>query len=246
MKKSVRPRGRPAIKPYIERLIASRVFDEQKKPEEKRMPSKVLAFEIQQQLKRLGEQSPELSTLEKRISRYSSTYEFDSIDDPWTISSLSKYDIPPEALPAVMHQQAEAIKWNRTFSIREALWVGRFYYILKGTEWEFESYPGLVEMFANQYAKSEMLDEVLRDIGKSPDKETKLSLFERYYDSFVYYFMTKDEEPIKRLIKEIKSNPQLADWFFEDRDYDTSLAEENFEELLKRIRQNSKRKGGTK
>jgi hypothetical protein len=136
MAKITKKRGRPAIKPYIEKLIASRVFDEQKKPQEARMPPKVLAGKIQKEIKehiKQGDRVPALDTLKKRIETYNRTS--DSLDKPWSAPSLVEYPIPAEALPFVLqvwiHNREASGEW---LTIREAQWVARFYCVLKDIE----------------------------------------------------------------------------------------------------------------
>ena len=57
------------------------------------------------------------------------------LDEPWHLSSLPKYPIPPEALPLIMRVytknmcEAAMPAWN--LSMREALWIGRLYRILE-------------------------------------------------------------------------------------------------------------------
>jgi hypothetical protein len=139
MTKSTEKRGRPKIKPYIEEIIISRVLRERKKPQEAMMPPKVLAFEIQEEIKqhiKRGDHVPELSTLEKRVLAYRS--ETDPRDKPWSIFSLREYPISAEALPLVMSiwekcllgmQSTLCESWYLT--IREALWIAQLYKVIE-------------------------------------------------------------------------------------------------------------------
>lgn len=205
-----------------------------------------MAYEIQKEINQQSEgQPPKQSTLEKRILYYKSVFdrEHDLLDEPWTVLSLAnpEHNIPPQVLPAVMKAQADATKAGRPISIREALWVSRFYYILKGTEWEFESDSGLVEIFAQKYAEAERLYRLISDrdrntdIGKFPDRET-LSVLKRLDDSQVYYFMTDDAKPIELVGKELSrvldehGDVSLFWIFHPGRDT-------KFEELLEQIKQ---------
>lgn len=127
MKKSAKKRGRPGIKPHIERLIASRVLEEKRKPAEARMPIKVLAFEIHKTIsQQVDEPPPALSTLEKRISQHGKRSS--PLDEPWSLASLVQYPIGPEALPSVLMVWASQQEGtDLEFSIRQALWVARLY-----------------------------------------------------------------------------------------------------------------------
>jgi len=63
------------------------------------------------------------------------TPESKELDKPWSIGSLSKYPIPPEAIPLVSSIYEKCLiaglstEW--LLSIREALWIGRLYKILE-------------------------------------------------------------------------------------------------------------------
>jgi hypothetical protein len=211
-----------------------------------------LAYEIQKEISNTGRQPPKISTLEKRISSYKSVFdkEPDSLDEPWTVLSLANPDhnIPPEALPAVIKTQAHVIRFGDAFSVREALWVSRFYYIFKGTEFDFDSDPGLVRTYARKYTRKERVYEVLRNAGKLPDKETLILLL-KHDDTVLYSFMTGDMKPLQIVIKKIRHNPELSDWFFEDESEDKEglpLDETEFEELLKQTSQMLKQVGQKK
>ena len=218
MEKAKKKRGRPAIKPYIEQLIVSRVLQEQAKPPEERMPVKVLAYEIQKQISQTEVRPPESSTLEKRISKVSSTIsnQHNPLDEPWTILSLSTNYIPPEALQAVIKTQADAIKSGRIFSVREALWLSRFYFIMKGTKIDFDSGLRFVERTAVNYARVERIFEVFRDAGKLPLPLEGRPWTLMWDDAVVYLYMTDDSEPLQRLIQEIRRNPDISDLFLGD------------------------------
>lgn len=123
MEENTKKRGRPAIKPSIARFIASKVSDEQRKPQETRMPVKVLAFEIREQLKQLGERPPELSTLEKKISEYRKRTSPE--DKPWSLSTLDDYPISPEALPKVLEEYKLHYRRGFYLTIRQAKWITR-------------------------------------------------------------------------------------------------------------------------
>lgn len=154
MEKSTKKRGRPAIKPYIKGLIASRDFDEQKKPPEERTPPKVLAYEIHKELIQLGEdRAPKPSTIEKQISKYRNR-PVSPLDSRWSVGCLGQYDIPPEALPKVMFIYEQRLReLNQRFTIREALWIARLHKIIDD--------PFVLEHFASAYALRDWLDWVL-------------------------------------------------------------------------------------
>lgn len=123
MEKTTKKRGRPRTEPYIELLIMDEVGSNQRKPQGERIPLVVLAGLIHGKLKDLvkpGERIPTLGTVEKKVQQYAKMVR--SEDEPWTISTLDKCPIPPEALPKVL---AEYKRTDGRLTVREAKWVAR-------------------------------------------------------------------------------------------------------------------------
>jgi len=137
MRKGTRKRGRPGIRPHIVRLIASRILEEQAKPPEARLPTKVLAYEIHKQISQTGDRPPEVSTLEKKISktRADISSKPDLRDKPWTIHSMVEYPIAAEALPSVLQVWFLVQDNDGSLSIRDAQWVARLYAAIKDIEY---------------------------------------------------------------------------------------------------------------
>jgi len=71
----------------------------------------------------------------------------DPIDQPWTVQSMSnsKYYIPPEALPSVLHAWFLATHKGYQLSIRDARWVGRLHAAVRDIE-TLLYYSGLASM----------------------------------------------------------------------------------------------------
>jgi len=73
----------------------------------------------------MGEVVPSEETIEKLISR-ARNHEDSPLDQPWCVGYLSKYPIPPEALPIVMDMYQSSLNMEgQRFTIRVALWVAR-------------------------------------------------------------------------------------------------------------------------
>ncbi len=51
------------------------------------------------------------------------------MQEPWSLSTLDKYPIPPEALPAVLECWRYTINLGDPLTIRQAKWVARLYFI---------------------------------------------------------------------------------------------------------------------
>ena len=97
---------------------------------------------------------PGLSSIQKYLKNTKGNYDKEQEEDnPWSLSSLTNFPIPPEALPSVLEV------WLRTryeflyFTIREAKWVSRLYPMLK------DDIVGLKRV-AGFYAQEELLNEV--------------------------------------------------------------------------------------
>lgn len=78
--------------------------------------------------------------------------ELKRLDSPWSLSSLAEYNIPPEAMPAVMSVYKKRLAENDPLLIREALWVARLHNIIAP--------PDLVWDWAFLYAFNEMVSEI--------------------------------------------------------------------------------------
>lgn len=56
---------------------------------------------------------------------------YDRKDEPWSLSCLAEYDIPPEALPRVMFICEDYFrKFKQHLTIRQVLWMARLYKII--------------------------------------------------------------------------------------------------------------------
>lgn len=87
-----------------------------------------------------GNDWPSVATVSKLLAEYRQrdeerTPESKELQKSWSIGSLAKYPIPPEALPLVISSYEkcllEAVSDEWKLSIREALWIGRLYNILE-------------------------------------------------------------------------------------------------------------------
>ncbi len=122
-------------------------------------PRMLLADEILEQMRQsrdIKDRLPEKESIAKLISKVRNHLE-SPLDEPWSLSSLVDYEIPPEALPAVMSAYKKRLKDNQ-LTIREALWIGRLYSVIEPKD--------LVYDWASIYAVEEMINELS---GKSFD-----------------------------------------------------------------------------
>lgn len=169
------------------------------------------------------------------------------IDEPWTLSTLNDYFIPPEALPAILQLQAEAIKWRRQLTIRKAIWVGRFYHICREMianhpdAWEKE-HPLMdaLDCWAEDYSRVERHEEVLTLIDKLPSKEDRLRT-SLLLDAHLYLNLSFDDKSFEALWDRYAINDEYE--FIPGLEF-TSLAYKEFEEYLQGLRRKPSTKGG--
>jgi hypothetical protein len=184
MGKSTKKRGRPAIKPYIESLIASRVFDDQNKPLEKRTPPKVMAYEIHKELIQIGEdRTPKPSTIEKQISKYRNHLTSPlGLEAPWSlgVSAQPEYGISPEATSALLAVWNYCLAIGHAFTIREARWVARLRPAFDGRY----NPTGELFAYAYEYAIRERICKILNKQIDTADLDAELFIKER--ERYVY------------------------------------------------------------
>lgn len=179
MRKNTKVRGRPATNPYIEAIIAKRARAEKLEPPEKRMITKVLAAAIQEDIEKAireneklkRERVPKLSTIEKKILKYSRGASDE--DKPWSLVSLKDFPTPPEALPAILKLWVWMLDEDGLImTVREAKWAARFYAAVNVGAKNVEEPMRFLSLWARAYATTEMIAEMTNtpmDMGTSFD-----------------------------------------------------------------------------
>lgn len=165
-------RGRPSVDPKIKRFIYNEDFENKMQRPEDRLPRRVLAHRIHEQLlkqykgkKRV--KIPKVSTIEKMLGRLPK--EPETIDGPWSIHSLSDFPIPAEALPSVLRLSvAKRENVARDLTIREAQWIARLYSIVRDDR--------RLAIFSSLYARDERIAQTNPEL--IPDESLDLALFE--------------------------------------------------------------------
>ncbi len=105
-----------------------------------RRPRTEVAHDLQKHLKANGHEVPELEVLERKISYYRNNETASLLDQPWSISTLPKYEIAPQSLPVVLKLFVERLRSDSVhITIREALWIGRLAFIFKDEELLWQS-----------------------------------------------------------------------------------------------------------
>jgi len=188
-----------------------------------------------------GPDFPGVSSVSKLLKEYDERYEGQSpelkeLDKPWSTISMSKYPIPPEALPAVLQLWV----WTREnldieFTIREAQWVARLYAVTKNIP--------ILSFISRAYAATEMICE---QIGASYESRHSLDLK-------MFGLMTGQEITPERQEKILGEGEE--EWFLGLSDEEWSDMQQTLEqsglngsvrfELIKVI-EPSKKQGGTK
>jgi hypothetical protein len=100
-----------------------------------RRPRTTVAEDLQKELQREHHDVPELEVLERKISNFRNHEINSPLDDPWYVSTLPQYEIPPESLPRVLELFIEKIRTEAVhITIREARWIGRLAFVIKDNE----------------------------------------------------------------------------------------------------------------
>jgi len=123
-----------------------------------------LAEKIQNEVRWPGK-PPEIEVLERKISRYRKQAIDYPEDEPWSMATIDKYPIPPQAIPAVLACWKRCVQNDTALTIREAKWISRLYGLMaeeirrdftwrNGTKWlETETWcdnPIGTELYARQ------------------------------------------------------------------------------------------------
>jgi len=139
----------------------------------------------------------------------------DPKDRPWSMVYLADYDIPPEALHVVFKAWANALKEDNPLTIREALWVARFYHIFKVGE-QFKKaiqfvdddklraldFSLLIDR-ARKYAKDERTLKLMK-CPVMPFTERSITPYLWFNDAIFYLQMMGDDTPLRKCLKSMK------------------------------------------
>lgn len=109
---------------------------------------------------------PSLSKVQKVLAKVireqeKLTEEGKKQEEPWDISTLGKYPIPPEAVPLVLDVSMQS---RQPLSIREAQWIGRLYNLLSMvfSQQSLDAAPiAFIEGMAAFYATSERINNLM-------------------------------------------------------------------------------------
>ncbi len=136
-------------------------------------------------------------------------------EQPWSLVTLDKYPIPPEALPSVIQSWVYARESkNRPFTVRDAKWVARIYAVYRDIE-------KLVK-YALDRARSELIGETLGGSRRTEDyDEADIAVLyeiltgemlsdERYERILAEKPPPMNGETIKQIGKEFKKRYQEA------------------------------------
>lgn len=184
-----------SVKP-IEPLIAETFTNMHK------LDAKITAKEVQAEVrtrlkdtykdKELPPDWPSVSAVGKVITKIKPKLGLDPEDNLWSVSALTDYDIPPEALPTVMKAWAKALEDDVPLTIRQVKWVVSLYCI--------EDNIGDLIIIALEYANREKATKLT---GAYPDKPQNMSWL-WFGDAILYLGMTGDDSLLKKCMKSMK------------------------------------------
>ena len=118
-------RGRPGIKPFVRQYIYIKAQEDNIKPR------LALAMELRKSIEEMGEIPPSEETMIKLISE-GRHRQPNPEDLPWSLESLDKFPIPPEALPLILQAWVYFREYYQIpLSIRHAKWIARLCFVVK-------------------------------------------------------------------------------------------------------------------
>ena len=88
-----------------------------------------LAEKIQNEVRWPGK-APEIEVLERKISHYRKQAINYPEDKSWSMATVDKYPVPPQAIPAVLACWKRCVQNDAALTIREAKWVSRLYALM--------------------------------------------------------------------------------------------------------------------
>lgn len=167
---------------------------------------------------------PGLSIIQKELTKIrkrdnEKLPESKGLDRPWSIASMAKYPIPPEALPSVLQAWVYVREYlNISFTVRQAKWVVCLYAVIKDI-------PDLVSEALN-YAQMELTASIMEPDAELNTQGVDLSLFE---------LMTGEQLSIERGLQILGINRELFDSTVDSKTED-KLSIESFARAM-RMRQ---------
>jgi hypothetical protein len=126
--------------------------------ESPRMPAKRIRDEVnlryRNKYKNISENWPGLSAVQKQLHEIRLKHIPNPKDVPWSLYTLAEYDIPADALKAVLDVYAITMTWDSEplLTVREAQWVARLYRVITNVE--------ELAIIARQCADNEILNEI--------------------------------------------------------------------------------------
>ena len=95
-----------------------------------------VAKEVREELSKIVEldqrkygKLPELRTFQEILREARKKIRSESIDEEWTMASLTKHDLPAEAIPYVTKVWRYAVNTDESFTVMQAKWVVRLYHL---------------------------------------------------------------------------------------------------------------------
>jgi len=180
----------PKISPTVKELVRYVALSDKR-------PRRVVAADLQKQIKLIEAPIPEVETLERLISS-ARNQALDEQDNPWHLVTTVKYPMPYEALSIVLKVWADAVEHDRQYTIREALWVARLYHVFKdaGLSDDIE----LLNEVATHYALREKVVRLTEE-GTGNKKD---NLMHRIDDARLVKLLNGDGRPMAKIVSQIK------------------------------------------
>lgn len=178
-----------------------------------------LAEELEREIQGRGWHSPTIETMEKLISKIRNHKE--ERDKPWSMGSLTIYELPPAFLPVIVGIVEEAQKEEKPLTIREVQWAARLWLFIKDILTLKLTKSSLLLWWARTYAGSERLSEFSHKNLETFEEDKMLSKYPEEFavDAFLWRSVVKEKgEDFARaffryslLLERDENSPALVD-----------------------------------
>jgi len=155
MNESIYRESRVKISDKIRGKVVELVTEEKDYERKKKYPAKWYRKKVARELKLADKDNPSLRSYESILRPIRKALQADNPQEkPWSMATLDKYPISPDAVPAVLNVWKFRTENGDTFTVREAKWTAR----LSAFERDMEKLFSLVSSYARTELMFELVD----------------------------------------------------------------------------------------
>ncbi len=180
------PKG-PKITDDVVRLIATVYWDHRE------WRAKEIQIEVNHQLRKkrpdLNPNWPGLSAVQKELTkiRKRDAEKPQELDSDWSLGTLTKYDLPPDAIPTIIAiQEMRQNNGERPLTIREAWWVSRLRCLVSSPK--VLSIAEVLSLWAINYAGEEEIAEISNTEFDTSELDQTIIAYAEEYVAYPFLF----------------------------------------------------------